>query len=315
MLIHPVSCHSVLDQVVSTDREEVYFLGKLIRQHSCCWDFNHDTHLDIVCYCNAFSLQLSFFFVINRFSFAEFCQKGYHWEHDTQLSMYRSTQESADLCTEHSIASFRDRDTQSTETKEWVHFMRHIEVRKLLISTNVHCTNNYWFSIHSFKHSLVCFILLIFCWEVLRIHVKELSPVKTNCFCTVSIDTFNVFRRTDIGSQFEVLAICSHSLSILKQFPFSFLLSISLTSCFKCCDLFFSWVDNHFTSDTVSCDHIAVFYKFSNVISSQYCCDFKRTCHDSRVACPAADIGYKSFDEFLIQLCCIRRSQVMSNDN
>ena len=167
MFVHAVGSHCVLDQVVSTDREEVNFFGKLIRQHCCRWNFNHDTHLDIVRYSNSFSLQFRFFFFVNCFSFTEFCQESNHREHDTQLSMYRSTQEGADLCTEHSVTSFRDRDTQCTETKEWVHFMRHIEVRKLLISTDIHGTDNHWFSIHAFKYSLVCFVLLIFCWEVL----------------------------------------------------------------------------------------------------------------------------------------------------
>ena len=147
--------------------------------------------------------------------------------------MHRSTQESADLCTEHCITSFRDRDTQSTEAKEWVHFMWHIEVREFLISTNIHRTNNHWFSIHSFKNSFVCFILLIFCWEILRIHIEELSTVKTDSFCTICIYTFNVFWCTNVSRQLEVFAICSYSFGILKQFPFSLLFCISFTSCFK----------------------------------------------------------------------------------
>ena len=195
--------------------------------------------------------------------------------------MNRSTKKGTDLCTEHCISSFRNRDTKGTESKEWVHFMWHIEVRKFLISTNIHCTNNHWFTIHSLKNSFVCFILLVFCWEILRIHVQEFCTVKSNSFCTVVVNTFNVFWSTDVSSQLEVFTVSSHCLSIFQKCPFSFLFSISFTSCFKFCRLFICWVDNHFSSDSVNGKDITVFDDFSDVICSQYSCNFKCTCHDS----------------------------------
>ena len=195
--------------------------------------------------------------------------------------MNRSTKKGTDLCTEHCISSFRNRDTNGTESKEWVHFVWHIEVRKFLITTDIHCTNNYWFTIHSLKNSLVCFILLVFCWEVLRIHVQELCTVKTNSFGTVGIDTFHVFWSTDISSQFKVFTISSHCLSIFQKCPFSFLLRISFTSSLEFCRLLISWVDNHFTCDTVNGKDITIFNNFSDVVCTQYCCNFKRTRHDS----------------------------------
>ena len=55
LLVHPVRRHGVLDQVVGPDREEVYFLSKLMSQDSRSWNLNHDPDLDAVSYCHAFS--------------------------------------------------------------------------------------------------------------------------------------------------------------------------------------------------------------------------------------------------------------------
>ncbi|CAG5919543.1 Uncharacterised protein [Streptococcus pneumoniae] len=238
----------------------------MVCKHSRCRNLDHDTNLNVICNCNTFSKKVCFFFIKNCFRCTEFFQERNHWEHDTQLTVNRRTKKSTDLCAEHSISSLRDRDTKSTESKEWVHFVRHIEVRKFLISTDIHCTNDNRFTVHSFKNSLVCFILLIFSWEVLRIHVQELCTVKSNSFCTVVVNTFNVFWSTDISSQLEVFTVSSHCLSIFQERPFSFLFRISFTSCFKFCRLFISWVDNNLTSDPVNSKDVTVFNDFSDVV-------------------------------------------------
>ena len=222
----------------------------MVSKHSCSRDFNHDTYFDIVCNGNTFSNQFSFFFFKNTFSSTELIQQSNHWEHDTQFTVNRCTKQGTQLCTEHLVTSFRDRNTQSTVTQEWVHFFRKIEVREFFIPTDIHCTNDNRFTVHTFKNCFVCFILVIFSWEVLRIHIQEFRTIKTNCFCTVIIYTFNVFRCTDVSSQFEMFSISSNCLSIFKESPFSFLFSVSFTSCFKLSNLLFSWVDNNFTSNT-----------------------------------------------------------------
>ena len=53
---------------------------------------------------------------------------------------------------------------------------------------------------------------------------------------------------------------------------------------------------------------VTVFYDFSDVVCTWYCCNFKCTCHDSWVACTSTNVGYKAFTVF-VQLSCIRRSQ------
>ena len=277
----------------------------MVCKHCCCWDFDHDTNLDIIRNCNTFSKKVCFFFVKDCFRCTEFFQERNHWEHDTQLTVNRRTKKGTDLCAEHSISSLRDRDTKGTESKEWVHFVRHIEVRKFLISTDIHCTNDNRFTVHSFKYSLVSFVLLVFCWEVLRIHVQELCTVKTNSFSTVVIDTFNVFWSTDVGSQFKVFAISSYCFSIFQESPFSFLFRISFTSSLEFSRLLISWIDNNLTCDTVNGKNITVFNDFSDVVCSQYCCNFKCTRHDSRVACTSTNVGYKSFYKVFVQLSCI----------
>ena len=224
----------------------------MVCKHSCRRNFNHDTNLDVIRNCNTFSKKVCFFFIEYCFSCTEFFQKRNHWEHDTQLTVYRSTKKSTDLSAEHCISSFRDRDTKSTESKEWVHFMWHIEIRKFLVTTDIHCTNDNWFTVHSFKNSLICFVLLVFSWKVLRIHVQELCTVKADSFCTIVIYTFNVFWSTNVCCQFEVFTVSSNCLSIFQECPLSFLLSVSFTSCFKFSCLFFSRVDNDLTCNTIN---------------------------------------------------------------
>ncbi|BDP49497.1 hypothetical protein EfmJHP10_09330 [Enterococcus faecium] len=44
-------------------------------------------------------------------------------------------------------------------------------------------------AIEAAAYSFVSFILVIFCWEVWRIHIQEFSTVQTNCFSTIIMDT------------------------------------------------------------------------------------------------------------------------------
>ena len=48
---------------------------------------------------------------------------------------------------------------------------------------------------------------------------------------------------------FDTAELLNHCFRIFKESPFSFLFSISFTSCFELCNLFFSRVDHYFTSD------------------------------------------------------------------
>ncbi|MNJ42566.1 hypothetical protein D3C77_375380 [compost metagenome] len=61
-LVHPVSSHRVLNQIIRTDAEEVYFLGKLISQYSGRWNFHHDADLNFFGDGHTFCCQFFLFF-------------------------------------------------------------------------------------------------------------------------------------------------------------------------------------------------------------------------------------------------------------
>ena len=98
----------------------------------------------------------------------------------------------------------------------------------------------------------------------------------------------------------------------LQSFFFSlefFSLLLILSNLLRC------RVQDNFTVDGVEDDFIAVFRSFENACYTNDCRNFQRTGHDGTVACTAADFGCEALCEFLVQRTCVRRCQVLGNDD
>ena len=135
---------------------------------------------------------------------------------------------------EHCI-SVSEIEIRRTGIQGLVHFVWHIKSGSSYL--HHHC-NEQPLVLLSIPSRQQRFIILLISLEILRIHARTLYGKST--FCTVVVNTFNVFWGTDVGSTqvFKSAVLFEH----LSKCPFSFCLACNATFC----RLFICWVDNHF---------------------------------------------------------------------
>ncbi len=174
--------------------------------------------------------------------------------------------EGTQLCTEHWITSFRDRNTQHGNPSNGFIFSV-IKVRKFFIpTTSTHCTILTTTVYCSYLQELLCrLVLIIFVgksWE--SFHVQEFSTIETNSFLHHYRLHLNVFRWKLISKPIRCFPSAVTVFASLRR-AHSALFGISFTSCFK------GWfvpvgLDHHFTSDPSNGQKHRHLHKFCDVI-------------------------------------------------
>ena len=62
-----------------------------------------------------------------------------------------------------------------TETKERIVFFFQSEIRDIFVTADIQCTDNNFFTLHRLGCCLICFKLLVLCWQTVCSHEQELS--------------------------------------------------------------------------------------------------------------------------------------------
>ena len=113
---------------------------------------------------NTFADQLRLFFFKQRLCLTEFVQRRDHREHDAQLAVNRSPDQSAQLSSEN-ISSVQAQ-TNGAVAQERVHFFREREVRQFLIAADIQRPDDDLLAAHAFQNCLICFKLFVLAREV-----------------------------------------------------------------------------------------------------------------------------------------------------
>ena len=200
-----VDGQGILGQVVGTDAEEVDFLSQFFTHDGSSRCFDHDADFHIFIVGNAFFIQFLTDFVKDFFAPLYFPDGNDHREHDGDLTISRSAQESAELRLEEVDAGQADAD--STHAHGRVFFRVELEVVDFLVGADIQGTDDDGLALQGFSRLFIGFELLVFRRIIAAFEIQEFAAEEADAFGIVGQNLRQIARVADIGIEVDFLAI------------------------------------------------------------------------------------------------------------
>ncbi|KRK12318.1 hypothetical protein FD51_GL002871 [Lacticaseibacillus zeae DSM 20178 = KCTC 3804] len=112
-----------------------------------------------------------------------------------------------------------------------------------------------------------------------------------------------------------MLAISRHGFRRLQLCPFSLLLGKYFSSLLELGNFIRRRINDNFAGKTINGNQLTIFGLFGDVIGSDNSRNFQRTRHDRTMGRPTTDVGDECLHILLVELCRVRRGQIVSHDN
>ena len=125
----------------------------------------------------------------------------------------------------------------------------------------------------------------------------------------------DILRLSNVSRHFNTLAglgLCFHIHQLLQFFLF---LIVSFLKSHILCYSFMIRINDDPSFNSIHNENIPILYSFCDVMKTHHCRNLQGSCHDGTMGGSSTDICKERNNLFLIQLRCIRRRQIMSNDN
>ena len=275
--------------------------------------FHH--HADLNGFVKCFTFVTQFLFV----DFDLFLQRTHffnrddHREHNAQLTESGGTQDGANLIAEDLFTIHGD--THGTPAEERVLFFREVHVRQLFVAANVHGTHDNGLRATGFSHRFIGRKLLFFSWQRVTVHEQEFGTIQTYAFGAVALSTFDIANGTNVGADFNLMAVEGNRRQIFqfRQFGFFFRnLSLQITQRFN---LLVRRVDQNLVVHRVENQIVAVLHLRRDAAGAHDGRQFQGTRHDRGVGGTTARIGDETQHFFQVQLCGFRRGQIGGDED
>ena len=212
--IATVTSQRVLNQVISTDGEEVHVLSQYRRHHSSSRSFDHDTNLNIISISLALMRQFQLSLFDEFLNLLELSHVDNHRHHDTNLAVYTGAQDSFQLRQEEVLAL--QADTDCTVTQERIFFFRNVEVRQGFVTADIHGTDNAEVALALFNSFFVCLELVFFIGDILTAHEYELRTEQAYALGTILQGVIHVHMRADVGHEVNLHAVRRNSRQVFE---------------------------------------------------------------------------------------------------
>ena len=193
-----VHSQGVLGQVVGADREESGFLGQLVGQNGSGRGFHHDADGHFPSF-DTLIFQLLLQDGTQRFGSLQFPYGSNHGEHNLQIAVDRSTENSAQLGTEDFFPG--QAEAKTAQAQSGILFLLKTQVGNLLVSADVQGTDNHGTVAHDLSNLLVSFEQLILRGQGVPAQIQEFASHQADTFAVGSYGSLGILRRADVGSQ------------------------------------------------------------------------------------------------------------------
>ena len=272
------------------------------------WGFYH--HANLNCLIKSFTFELKFLFVdFDLFlQCTHFFNRDDHREHDAQFTESGSAQDGTNLVAQNLFAIHGDAHCAPAE--ERVLFFREVHVRQLFVAADVHGANDNRLRAARFGNGFVCCELFFFSRQRVAVHEQEFCTIQTNAFRAVTFGTFNVAYGTDVGADFNLMAVQRNGRQVFQLSQFRFLFSDLSLQVAQFFDLLIARVNQNLIIHRVENQIIAVFHLASYATGAHDGRQFKGTRHDRGMGSTTARVGDETQHLVQVQLCGFRRGEV-----
>ncbi len=114
------------------------------------------------------------------------------------------------------------RNTHGTPAEERVLF-REVHVRQLFVAADIHGTDDNGLRATGLSHRFISRKLFFFSWQRVTVHEQEFGTIQAYAFGAVALSTFDIANGTNVGADFNLMAVEGNRRQIFqfRQFGFS----------------------------------------------------------------------------------------------
>ena len=177
---------------------------KFPANHDCCRCLDHDSCHDLFKW-NVFFAQ-SFFYFLNDLPYLiHFFFRIDHREHHCEITIRTGTINCTKLCFKHS--SSVKTETNPTVAHDRIGFLRNVQVRSLLVCSEIRSTDHRKSLTHCLCYFFICTEKFIFSRIIFSSKILELTSQKPNSLGAIKKDTAQITHISNIGIKTNIAAI------------------------------------------------------------------------------------------------------------
>ena len=260
-----------------------------------------------------FRLQFRLDSVAHLFRLSYFPHAGDHREHDAQMTVSGSTEQSTELCAEYLRTV--EADTESTVTKSRVLLFGQFKVTDLLVRTGIKGSDDDFLVAHFREDLLVCLKLIVFCRIVVTVQVKELTSEQADTARIVGKHRVNILGASDVAVDPHGLSVKGHVFLALQFLQHLLILELFSSLLHEVVRGILVGIHKNLTGGTVDDRLTAFIFRLHLVSDANDGRNAHCTCQNGGMAGTGSAFGYKSEDLGLVQLDRLAGSEVICCKN